>query len=262
MLVNPERTLVQRIFYPFWVVFYWIYLGVFALLAFIVNISSIFTSLLPAGEWRYNYYQAMVCAMSRGTLWLFKTVGILHVRYVGFDTLPTNRETIKPVLVANHPNLFDVFLFYGKLPALTCIYKSSLQKTLIKNSMGEQMGFISNANPKKMIIEGANRIQAGEQLLIFPEGTRTEVWPLNKLKSGAVGIARRANVSLQTVITHCGSNFLSKGQPLLKPPILPVFIRMEVGKAFDPKDYENSQSLNRAMADYFKAKLREERTFK
>ena len=261
MLRNPDKTLVQRVLYPFWVVLYWICLLAFAALAAVVNISCVLTSFLPAGDWRYGFYQAMLRWMSLGWFFTLRVLGILRVRHVGFDRLPVDPQSIKPILVANHPNLFDVFLFYAKLPALTCIYKASLQKTLIQNSMGQQLGFISNANPKKMIQEGAERVRAGEQLLIFPEGTRTENWPLNELKSGAAGIARRADAELQTVVIHCGSDFLTKNQSIFKPPILPIYTVVEVGELFHPRDYATSQELNHAMAEYFKQQLREERRF-
>jgi len=261
MLRNPQKTFTHRLLYPFWVVLYWIYLVVFASLAAVINLSCLLTSFLPAGQWHCDFHQWMLHTMTRGTFVLLRVLGILRVRHVGFERLAGDEDSIKPIIVANHPNLFDVFLFYAKLPKLTCIYKASLQKTLIQNSMGEQMGFISNAHPKKMIIEGAERVRAGEQLLIFPEGTRTVTWPLNELKSGAVGIARRADVGLQTVMIHCGSNFLAKNQPILKPPILPILTRVEVGKIFHPRDYSSSQELNKAMAAYFKEQLVQERTF-
>lgn len=261
MLCNPPKTLVQRLLWPFWVVVYWIYLFVFAGLAFFVNVMSVLTSWLPRGEWRYGFYQAMLRTMTRVSFWLLRVVGILRVQHVGFETLERDSSAVKPILVANHPNLLDVFLFYAKLPQLTCIYKASLQKTLIKNSTGEQMGFISNANSKRMIVEGAERVLSGEQLLIFPEGTRTDTWPLNPLKSGAAGIARKADVGLQAVVTHCGSNFLAKRQPIFAAPIVPILIRVEVGAVFHPRDYASSQKLNEAMAEYFTEQLKQERHF-
>jgi len=262
MLHNPRKTAWHRVLYPFWVVLYWIYLLVFAALATVVNISAVLTSLLPPGRWRYGYYQAMLRQMTRASFRLLGALGILKVNHVGFESLDADEAVaVRPILVANDPNLLDVFLFYAKLPQLTCIYKSSLQKTLIKNSMGEQMGFISNASAKRMIAEGAERVLAGEQLLIFPEGTRTEDGVLNDLKSGAAGIARRADVALQTVVIHCGSDFLSKKQSILKPPILPIYTRVEVGDVFHPSDYANSRELNAALTNYFETQLKEEKTF-
>lgn len=262
MLVNPEKTVWSRILYPFWVVLYWIFLVVFALCALVVNVSAVVTSVLPQGKWRYEYYQWLLRTITRGWFLFLGALGILRVRYIGFESLSTDRSSIKPILVANHPNLFDIFLFYKRLPRLTCIYKSSLRKTLIKNSMGAQLGYISNASSKEMIREAAERVRQGEQFMIFPEGTRTDTWPLNAFKSGASGIARRAEVGLQTVVIHCGSNFLSKRQPIFSCPILPIFVRVELGEIFYPKDYATRRELNRAMEDYFKAELAKERTFK
>jgi 1-acyl-sn-glycerol-3-phosphate acyltransferase len=260
MLPKPEKTFARLMLWPFWVVVYWIYLVVFGLLAMIVNLSCLLTSFLPKGNWRYSFYQKMIGGMSRSSIWLLRVVGILRVQHVGFEQIETSESAQKAILVANHPSLFDVFLFYAALPKLTCIYKAGVRKTLIKNTMGEQIGFISNANPKHMILEGAQRIAAGEQLLIFPEGTRTESGHLNPLKSGAAGIARRAGVGLRAVVIHSGSlNCLSKHQALWKPPVLPIFIRVEVGEEFHVRDYETSQELNRALAAYFEAELRQER---
>jgi 1-acyl-sn-glycerol-3-phosphate acyltransferase len=261
MLLNPPKTLLKRLLWPFWALLYWVHLFVFAFMAFVVNVSAVATSFLPAGNWRYSYYQWMLRSMTRGFLLGIRVLGIMHIRYDGVESIPKDRLSIKPILVANHPNLLDVFLFYKKLPRLTCIYKASLKKTLIQNSMGEQLGFISNENPKQMIRQGAECVRAGEQLVIFPEGTRTDTWPLNELKLGAIGIARRADVALQTVVIHSASNFLAKKQPLWKPPILPIYVRVELGAVFHPSDYPSSRALSRAMADYFKAQLREERTF-
>lgn len=261
MLRNPEKTMAQRVLWPFWVLVYWCSLLITVLFTLVINLSCVLTSLLPAGTWRYGFYQGMLRTMIRVFFGFLGAVGILRIRYVGFDAIDTKPGTVKPILVANHPNLLDIFLFYAKLPRLTCIYKASLQKTLIQYSMGAQVGFISNINPKHMIAEAAKRVRAGEQMVIFPEGTRTDVWPLNDLKSGAVGIARRADVALQTVVIDTGSNFLAKRQSLYKPPILPICVHVEVGECFHQRDYESRQALNSAMADYFIAQLKVERVF-
>jgi len=261
VLVNPPKTFLKRLLWPYWALLYWVNLFVFAFITFVVNLSAVVTAFLPAGNWRYGYYQWLIRTMTRGFLHLLRVVGILRIRYEGFESIPKDYQSIKPILVANHPNLLDVLLFYKKLPRLTCIYKASLRKTLIRNSMGEQTGFISNENSKHMIRHGAECVNAGEQLVIFPEGTRTDFWPLNELKLGAVGIARRADVALQTVVIHSASNFLAKRQPLWKPPILPIYVRVELGQSFHPRDYPSSRELSRAMADYYESQLREERTF-
>ena len=261
MLRNPPKSFAEILLRPFWVLLYWLYLVVFSFLALVVNVSCVLTSFLPPGGWRYAFYQGMLRIMTRGSFRLLGLLGILRIRYLGFDRIACDETSVKPVLVANHPNLLDVFLFYDRLPRITCIYKSSLQKTLIKNSMGEQIGYISNADAKRMIRTAAERVRAGEQLLVFPEGTRTDVWPLNELKSGASGIARRAQVALQAVVIHSGSNFLAKRQPIWKPPVLPIRILVEVGETFHPRDYRGSRELTEAIADYFRSQLQEERVY-
>ena len=195
--------------------------------------------------------------MSKGCFLLYDWTGIVRVELRGFEKLQSHRRDVKPILIANHPCLLDVFIFYLKLPRLTCIYKASLRKTLIKAQMGEEIGFISNANPRNMIREAAAKVAEGEQLLIFPEGTRTENPPINSFKSGAVAIAKKAGVPLQAVVIYVNSNILSKEQSVFRIPQLPIRFILEVGETFYPGDYAHHQHMNTAMESYFIQRLKE-----
>ncbi len=243
--------------WPLWVVVYYIFLFIFALLAFTVNVASLVTALLPPGEWKVDFHQAVICGMSRACFAIFRITGIVRIDCYGFDSISRERGVPKPVLVANHPSLLDVFTFYKKLPRLTCIYKSSLRKTLVKAQMGEQIGFISNENAREMIRKGAEKVREGRQLLIFPEATRTEPerWPINNLKSGAVAIAKKAGVPLLPVTIHASSNVLTKSQSIWAIPILPIRYRLEVGEPFDPAAYERHQDANEALRAHFAERL-------
>jgi len=241
--------------WPLWVVIYYIGLVVFGLLALTVNVCTFFTAFLPQGSWRVGFYQAMMRWMSIGCLKLYALTGIMRVEYLGFESIETRPKVTKPLLIANHPSLLDVFTFYPKIPRLTCIYKSSLGKTLIKGGMGAQIGFISNANTRQMIREGAAKISQGEQMLIFPEGTRTVKKPINVFRLGAIAIAKKAEVELQAVHIFSNSNVLSKEQSIFRIPKLPIRYVLELGESFDPADYERHQDLNEQLEQYFAAHL-------
>jgi len=254
--VERKDGLFEHCLRPIWIVLYYCFLVLFASLALVVNLIALITALLPDAPWKARFFQAVIRGMVWFCLCLFRVTGIMRVECEGFEALEKRPGESKPVLIANHPCLMDVFLFYIHLPRLTCIYKSSLKKTLIQAEMGKEIGFISNANPRKMVEEGAAKVKAGRQLLIFPEATRTETGYINDFKLGAAAIARMGGVSLQTVLIFTDSNVLSKEQSYFAVPQLPIRMRLEVGQRFDPESYEKSQQLNRALEDYFNEALR------
>ena len=110
MLRNPELGWKGKVLAPFWVLVYWLFLFVFVFLTAIVNISCLLTACLPKGTWRYGFYQGMMRTMTRSTFCFFDAVGILKVRYKGLENLQADVEGRHPILVANHPNMLDVFL--------------------------------------------------------------------------------------------------------------------------------------------------------
>lgn len=252
-------SLPDKAFYPllrpFWVLTYYFGLALFASLALLVNLCALISAMLPGQEWKVTVFQWMIQKLSLLCFGFFRITGILRVECRGFEAIETRRGVPKPVIIANHPCLFDVFLFYLRLPRLTCIYKASLKKTLIQAEMGNQIGFVSNADPRQMIRDAAAKVKAGEQMLIFPEATRTETQPLNPFKLGAASIAQLGGVGVQTVFIFTNSNVLSKECSFFSVPTLPIRVHLEVGECFHPDDFRLSQDLNRALEDYFKERL-------
>ncbi|WP_269526309.1 lysophospholipid acyltransferase family protein [Coraliomargarita parva] len=241
---------VDYMLWPLWVVVYYVYLLLFVLLVVCFNIGSLITCLLPRGPWRVAFYQKGIHYCSRFFIRILRIVRLFRLEYVGFERIERGSGS-KPLLVANHPSLFDVFLFYCQLPRITCIYKASLKQSLMRGNLEAQLGFISNADPLTMIREGKRKVQEGEQLLIFPEGTRTLEWPVNDFRLGAVAIARQSGVPLQTVLVHYINTPLAKGWSVSRIPRLPMCIRLELGECFHPADYEDSRSMNAALQAYF-----------
>jgi 1-acyl-sn-glycerol-3-phosphate acyltransferase len=78
-------------------------------------------------------------------------------------------------------------------------------------------------------------LNAGTQLIIFPEGTRTAGRTVNRFKPGVTLIAKKAGVPIQTVFIETRSPFLTKGWPILKPPPFPIEIAVRLGERFSPK---------------------------
>jgi hypothetical protein len=132
------------------------------------------------------------------------------------------------------PSLLDALMLLSRLPDGVPLMKSDLERSVFWGAPAHLAGYISNRNIMEAVRVARDRIAAGAQLLIFPEGTRTSPWPLGSLRGAIAIIAQRAQAPVQTVIIETDSLFLSKGWPLWKVPPLPLHIRVRLGRRFEP----------------------------
>ena len=106
-----------------------------------------------------------------------------------------------------------------------------------------------------MVRDAVATLREGNQLVLFPEGTRTVEAPLNRFKPGITLIAHLARVPIQTVVIESFSPYLTKGWPLLKAPPVPVRIRLRLGQRFSA-DADHRAQLRR-LERYFAEELRQ-----
>jgi 1-acyl-sn-glycerol-3-phosphate acyltransferase len=131
--------------------------------------------------------------------------------------------------------------------------KADLMRNLLLGSGARLANYIPDRSGRATIRDAVQTLREGNQLVCFPEGTRTANWPVNKFRPGLTLIAARACVSIQTVIIEMGSPYLGKGWPLLKAPPMPVSIRMRLGERFEP-DADHRAMLSR-LETYFAQEL-------
>lgn len=189
------------------------------------NFASLPLWLVPR-RWREPFMRDM---MGR-TFHLFLTgcewCGLMTLDLGALDALKGQQGL---VIVANHPSMIDVFLVVSRVRQVLCLMKSSLGGNLFLAIGARLAGYIPNRHVDVMIREAAQAVAQGQMLLVFPEGTRTEVHPLNELKSGAMLVARRAHAPLQVVVLEASSAYLGKGWPIWRPPVFPMRYRARLG---------------------------------
>lgn len=141
------------------------------------------------------------------------------------------------IIAANHPSLWDAVLLASRLPNVVCIMKASIVDNLFVGAGARLARYIRNASLRQMVTLSIRDLQDGDQLLLFPEGTRTKGGPIGPF-TGSIGvIANRAKAPVQTVFIETDSAFLCKGWPVYKKPKLPLFYRIRLGRRFEvPED--------------------------
>lgn len=162
------------------------------------------------------------------------------------DDLPRQGPMI---IVANHPSLLDALLLVSRLPDAVCIMKASLMDNPMFGAAARLANYIRNLNLLHVILHARQTLNEGAQVIIFPEGTRTAHFPVDRLLPSIGLIAKRTQAPVQTVLIEFSTPYLGKAWPLWRPPSLPLQVRVRLGERFEPPS--DPAAFNQALQDHF-----------
>jgi 1-acyl-sn-glycerol-3-phosphate acyltransferase len=111
--------------------------------------------------------------------------------------------------------------------------KASIWDNLILGGGARFAAYIRDDCPFTMIRAATAALRAGSQLLMFPEGTRTQQKGRYHFKGGFAFIAKTARVPVQTVFIETNSPFLGKGWSLFRKPAFPLIYRARLGRRYE-----------------------------
>jgi 1-acyl-sn-glycerol-3-phosphate acyltransferase len=157
-------------------------------------------------------------------------LGLMEIDSSALDAL--RYEPGGLIVAANHPSMLDALLIVARLPRGVCVMKAELLRNPFLAGGARLAQYIRNDVGRGMVRDAVASLREGNQLVLFPEGTRTVTAPINAFKPGITFIAHLAQVPIQTVVIETSSPYLTKGWPLLKTPPMPVRMRVRLGRRF------------------------------
>ncbi|MEY4563083.1 MAG: hypothetical protein RLZZ618_2360 [Pseudomonadota bacterium] len=144
-----------------------------------------------------------------------RLLGVLSLRVSGLEKL--NRRGL--LIVANHPSLVDVVFLMSFVQRADCIVKSALLRNPFTRGPVTAAGFIANDSGAGLVEDCVTSLQQGNNLIIFPEGTRTPLSGALPLQRGAANVAVRGEVDITPVRIRCNPPMLAKGVPWYQVPV-------------------------------------------
>lgn len=186
----------------------------------------------------------------RAYIWLLGVIGLGRFDIAALDAL---RGAGPLILAVNHPGLLDALMVLSRLPNVTCIFKASLMRNPLWGAGARLAGYIRNDLFLGAVNLAVQELHHGSQLLLFPEGTRSDPMPLGEFQIGAAYVSYRSGVPIQTIIIEQDSRFLGKGWPWLRRPDMPMHFRIRLGQRFDPP--KNPKAFTVTLHDYFRSQL-------
>jgi len=128
------------------------------------------------------------------------------------------------IVLANHPSLIDAVILIALIENPNGIIKSSLFNNPSMYGLAKIAGLMRNVEGPELIRKSIESIAAGDNLIIFPEGTRTKVSGEVVFKQGAAYIAIKGGFDITPVLIVTSEPVLRKDHSWYKVPLnKPVF---------------------------------------
>ncbi len=120
------------------------------------------------------------------------------------------------------------------LPRVQCVVKHQIWSNPFLRPVVAGAGYIRNdLDPEALIERCADALRSGDNVIIFPEGTRSVAGQVMVVKRGFANVAFAARTDVCLTTINCVPVFLPKGRAWYDVPrIRPVF-HVEVGERLD-----------------------------
>ena len=125
---------------------------------------------------------------------------------MGLEKIPSGAALI----ASAHQSAFDTFIWFLLVPQCRYVLKEELTRIPLFGGLITTTGQIpvdrsaGAAALRGLLRQGAEALQAGGQVVIFPEGTRREPGTIGPLQPGVAALAARAKLPVIPVATDSG----------------------------------------------------------
>lgn len=175
---------------------------------------------------------------------LMRASGVLSVEVRGLERLRGGGRLI----LANHPTLIDVVLLLALVEQGDCVIKGALGRHPVTRATVRAAGFVFNDDGgEDLLHECVQSVRTGNNLIIFPEGTRSAPGLPIRLQRGAARVAVHGAVDITPVRIRCVPATLAKGEKWWSVPARRAHMRIEVDEPIAVSPFIAS-APNRALA--------------
>lgn len=219
-----------------------------------VTVFPVIRATAPDEAHRIRRTQATIKLAFQVYLQVIWLLGVMRLDVVGRDRLAVCAGTL---IIANHPTLLDVVLLMALVPNAQCVVKHSLWQNRFLGPVVRAAGYIRNDTDAASFVEHCRTTLAeGNNLIIFPEGTRSVPGQRLHFQRGFANVALAAHVDPLPIRIECRPITLVKGVPWYQVPEHRAAFRVTVGQrvAIAPFLAQESRAIGaRRLASHLEA---------
>jgi 1-acyl-sn-glycerol-3-phosphate acyltransferase len=216
-------------------------------------------ALVPGRERRNRLARSFIHHSFRGFTRLMIGTGVMSLEVRGIERL--RRRGL--LILANHPSLIDVVLLMAAVPSPDCVVKAALWKNPFTCGPVRVAGFIRNDDGAALVDACVGSQSKGNNLIIFPEGTRTRPGQPLAFQRGAANVAVRGARRITPVVIRTSEPTLCKGEPWYRVPLRRPHFLLEVQEDIAVPDLvaandapaREVRALTSALHEYFTEKI-------
>jgi 1-acyl-sn-glycerol-3-phosphate acyltransferase len=177
-------------------------------------------------------------------VWIIVALGIIDFEAEGEDLLRGEQGTL---VIANHPSLLDVVLIMSLMHRTQCVVKPGVWRNPFMRGVIKAANYIPNlGDPERTLSDCIAALQAGNNLVIFPEGSRTVPGRQRRLERGFANIAIRSGAPIRLVTVSCVPLLLPKGEKWYQSPRRRPRYQVRVCDRIDPAPFARTEAPSRA----------------
>lgn len=176
-----------------------------------------------------------------------KITGILTIEIENIERLEKHKGKL---VIANHPCLIDVVVLISIIKNADCVVKAGLFKNPFLRGSVKGLGYINNETDPEAFLKDCNRtFDEGNNLIVFPEGTRTTAGESFKFKRGAANIALRTKVDILPIIITVEPTTLTKELAWYQIPDKKFTVKLVVNPVLSTQKYLETESVSNSVRE-------------
>lgn len=169
---------------------------------------------LPVATGRKQYWVRQIIKKACQTyIFIIKSLRVLSFSIKKPHPIPS----AGCLIIANHPTLLDAIFVLSTIDNVCCIVKANLWKNPLTYIVVTLAGYIPNTS-SSLVELAMNKLSNSENILIFPEGTRSTYDNQLAFKRGAANIAVLANCPILPIVIRCVPRTLQKHEKWYQVP--------------------------------------------
>ncbi len=161
------------------------------------------------------------------------------------------------VLVCNHTTLVDTTAIISEYPHTCALAKAPYTGSVVVGPLLRLVGHVSTDTSGSLTC-AVERLRAGFDLLVFPEGTRSPPRGLNPFRRGAFEIACRADVPVVLLLSRCEPSALTKDRAFWDQPDEVAVLSIRPTALLEPRDFGmDSRALMKHVEEVYMQAIRD-----